>query len=51
MVLYVAQNKRITRRHVALTLMIALNIVLSHFAAIWMRLGWDEASAAEGGVV
>ena len=49
MVLYVAQNKRITRRHVALTLMLALNIVLSHFAAIWMRLGWHEASAAQGG--
>lgn len=49
MVLYVAQNKRITRRHVALTLMLALNIVLSHFAAIWMRLGWHEASAEQGG--
>lgn len=45
MVLFVRQGKRITRRHVGMTLLLAVNIAASHFAAIWMRLGWDGTAS------
>ncbi|MBQ9344737.1 MAG: exopolysaccharide biosynthesis polyprenyl glycosylphosphotransferase [Kiritimatiellae bacterium] len=44
MPLYVSQGKRITRRHVGMTLLLALNIIVSHFAAIWLRLGWEGSA-------
>lgn len=42
MVLFLRQGKRITRRHIALTLLIWLGVAAAEFLAVWLRLGWGE---------
>lgn len=42
MVLFLNQGKRITRRHVFLTLVIWLGVALAEFLAVWLRFGWGE---------
>lgn len=42
MVLFLNQGKRITRRHVFLTLVIWLGVALAEFFGVWLRLGWGQ---------
>jgi exopolysaccharide biosynthesis polyprenyl glycosylphosphotransferase len=45
-VLFLNQGKRVTRRHVFLTLVIWLGVALAEFFGVWLRLGWGQAWAA-----
>jgi len=40
--LFLRQGKRITRRHVFLTLVIWMGVALAEFLAVWLRLGWGQ---------